>query len=228
MPKLILLLLLIVAGACQAQRADLLVYEVKEEGLAPYLSRILVTDAFVRLDEGEGSSAGFTLYNRVSHRIYNVDAEDETVLVLQPPDIQPSAPADLKLEQTLTPDREAPRVAGKQPALLILKANGKVCRRLQVLPGAMPRAVQALRELRLALARLQGDPDPYLQQDPCALAALLYAPARHLAHGLPLVDLMQERRQVLVNFQTDQPVPDDTFQVPDDYRQVVPPPLEQQ
>ena len=79
MRKLIFSILLLLATPLLAEEADLLVYEVKEEGLPKYLSRILVSDAFVRLDEGEESSSGYTLYNRVSHVLYNVGSSPDRV-----------------------------------------------------------------------------------------------------------------------------------------------------
>lgn len=227
MQKLIVLaLLLLLASEGWSQQAELLVYRVKEPGLPPYISRILVTDAFVRIDEGAESRAGYTLYNRVSHRLYNVDPEEETVLELVPPQRQPQPPVDLRLDMSSTPAKEAPPVAGRQVLNVELRANGQHCRRLQVVPGLMPGAIQGLRELRLALARLRAMPDEAMKEDPCALAELLYAPTRHLENGLPLVDILPDKQQLLVDFDPAFQVPDGSFRVPEDYRRVVPPSLQ--
>lgn len=225
MQRVMGVLLLLAAGAVAAQQVDLLVYRVKEEGLEPYVSRILVSDAFVRIDEGEGSVDGYTLYNRVSHRIYNVDPEDESVLELDPPLKQPAPPKSLILDQSLSRTPRAPAVGERAPWKLELRANGRLCRTLQVVEGLMPRAVQGLRELRLALARLQGEPEPGESLTPCELAEYVYAPARSLDHGLPLVDVMQGKRQLLIDFDPAFEAPDSLFQVPPSYRRVVPPPL---
>ncbi len=229
MRKVVLLLLLLAAPLLRAgQTVDLLVYRVEEPGLAPYISRILVSDAFVRIDEGAASTAGYTLYNRVSRRIYNVDPEEETVLVLDPPPRQPRAPAGLELESRLAEEPDAPQVAGRRPRRLELLADGRLCRTLQVVDGLMPRAVQGLRELRLALARLQGEPTPEPGEAPapCELAEYLYAPARSLEHGLPLVDLLMDgRRQWLLDYDPDFPAEADLFRIPEHYRLVVPPAL---
>lgn len=221
----ILLLLLGLASSPEAEQADLLLYEVQEAGLPKYRSRVLVTDAFVRLDEGEGSADGYTLYNRVSHVIYNVDPEEETVLVLTPPDRQPSAPETLHLEARQIPDEEAPKIDGHVPARVELYANGELCRTLQVINGPMPRAIQGLRELRQALARLQGEGAGVSVSPACELAEFVYAPTRSLDHGLPLVDLMQQKQQWLVDFRSGQEVPEGIFAVPAGYEQVVPPSL---
>jgi len=225
MQKVMGFLLLALAGTATAQQVDLLVYRVKEEGVAPYISRILVSDAFVRIDEGEDSPYGYTLYNRVSHRIYNVDPEEETVLVLQPPVAQPQPPEGFSMDAVLLRDPGAPPVAGRSPRKLELRAAGRLCRTLQVVEGVMPRAVQGLRELRLALARLQGTPAGDDSVDPCELAEYVYAPARALEYGLPLLDLMEGKQQVLLDFDPAFEVPEEVFQVPESYDRVVPPPL---
>ena len=223
--KLMLAASLLWSAAATAEKVDLLVYEVKEEGLPKYLSRILVSDAFVRIDEGESSANGYTLYNRVSHRIHNVDPEEETVLILRPPDRQPVPPESLRLEAKLKEEPLAPGIGGRQTRRLELYADGRLCRTLQVVPGIMPRAVQGLRELRLALARLQGDSAVEPKADPCELAEYLYAPTRHLAHGLPLLDVMTVKRQVLVDFDPAFETSERLFEVPADYEVVTPPPL---
>ncbi len=225
MRKLIFSILLLLATPLLAEEADLLVYEVKEEGLPKYLSRILVSDAFVRIDEGEESSSGYTLYNRVSHVLYNVDPEEGMVLLLTPPDPQPQVPEGLHLEEKLAADPDAPEIAGRQLRKLQLYANGRLCRTLQVVEGLLPKAVQGLRELRLALARLQGDVPLDADSDACELVEYVYAPTRALAYGLPLVDLMQRKQQWLVDFDSRREVQDALFQVPEEYEPVVPPTL---
>ena len=225
MRRLILLLMILVSPA-GAEQADLLLYEVHEPGLPGYRSRILVTDAFVRLDEGEGSTAGYTLYNRVSRLIYNVDPEEETVLVLTPSDRQPAAPRDLQLEARRVADPGAPKVAGQVPLRIELHADGELCRTLQVIQGTMERALQGLRELRLALARLGQEPAEPLHLSACERAEFIYAPTRALDHGLPLADLMPQRQQWLVEFGERREVGEGLFEVPLRYEQVVPPALD--
>jgi len=223
--KLIFFVLLAWIATVAAEEVDLLVYAVKEEGLPKYLSRILVSDAFVRLDEGAASSNGYTLYNRVSHVLYNVDPEEETVLVLQPSGQQPRSPESLRLDEKLAADPDAPEIGGRKPRKLELYANGRLCRTLQVVEGLVPRAIQGLRELRLALARLQGEVSLEGNSDACELAEYVYAPTRALEHGLPLVDLMQGKQQWLVDFDSHHEVKDLLFEVPVEYEQVVPPSL---
>ncbi len=225
--RILILCLCLPAAAGAGDRVDLLVYRVKEPGLAPYVSRILVSDAFVRIDEGAASPNGYTLYNRVSHRIYNVDPEGESVLVLEPPLRQPRPPEGFLLEQRLDADPDAPPVGGRPVHRLELRAQGRVCRVLRVVPGLMPRAVQGLRELRLALARLQGVPDEEEARriDPCELAEYHYAPERALSHGLPVLDRMGERSRLLLDYDEAFEAPETLFQIPETYRRAAPPPL---
>ncbi len=209
--------------AVEAARLDYLVSEPELD--QPYHSRILVTDAFVRLDEGDDDGA-YTLYNRVSHRIVNVDPEEETVLVLSPPRRQPQPPGDLALDHSLIPQPDAPEVAGRHPQRLELKASGRLCRVVMVVPGTMEKALQGLRELRLALARLQGAPDPGM--DLCEQAELIYAPTRYLDHGLPISDQRAGQTRLLIGFDRALEMDDRFFEVPADYRLVAPPPLQEE
>ncbi len=206
--------------AVEAVRLDYLVSEPELD--QPYHSRILVTDAFVRLDEGEDDGA-YTLYNRVSHQIYNVDPEEETVLVLTPPSTRPRVPGDLDLSYRLVAQPEAPEVAGHRPRRLELFAGGRLCRVLMVVPDTLEVALQGLRELRLALARLQGPPDS--ETDLCEQAELIYAPTRHLDHGLPISDRWDVQTRLLVNFDRAVQVDDALFDIPLHYQRVIPPPL---
>lgn len=211
----------------QAEQVDLLVYAVDEPGVTRYISRILVNDAWVRLDEGGESAGGYTLYDRVGRVIYNVDPESQTVLLMAPGGKQPVLPGELKLTQSLTADPEAPAVAGKRVSQLKLFANGEPCRTLQVAEGVMPKALQGMRELRLTLARLQEGAAtlPGASLSACEMAEYLYAPVRALDHGLPLVDEMGGKRQWLIDFNPLFEVSDALFQVPADYERVEAPSL---
>ena len=99
MRKIVMTLLLFASAAsASAQQASLLVYRVWEEGIDPYISRILVTPDYLRLDEGEGSD-GFTLFDRQQEIIYSVSLEERSVLVIDHTDMVPGDNDGLILDE---------------------------------------------------------------------------------------------------------------------------------
>lgn len=216
--------LILGAGLCSGaqaatQHSALLVYRVWEPGLDPYISRILVTPQFLRMDEGEGAM-DYTLYDRQQKIIYNISSEDRTALVMNPPPMALKQPGSLTLEQRISSDAQAPKVAGLAPQNVSLLANGQVCRELVAVPGLMPEAVAAMRDFQQVLARVQAatlDAIPKDMQTPCDLADNVFAPLRALDHGLPIQEHSPTHSRSLVDFVADHPVDDSVFSIPKDY-----------
>lgn len=219
---LIAVVLSLLAGSVLAEPAQLLVYRVSEPGVAPYISRILVTPDFVRLDEG-ADKGDFTLLNRERGIIYNVSQGDRSILVIDPPKNAASNEVKLKLAEKITPDAQAPKIGGGQPRNLELLANDKVCSRLVVVPGLMEPALTGLRDLKLVLARvhratLAGRPTDL--QTPCDLASNIIAPTRAVDHGLPIREQDGGRTQTLQDFDPAFAADDSLFELPSDYTHI--------
>lgn len=202
------------------QNAALLVYQVWEPGLDPYLSRVLVTPDFVRMDEGDGTE-DYTLYDRAHDIMYNVSREDRSALVMNPPAFDGAMPDELKLAQRLQADEGAPAIAGHAPQQVTLLANGKVCRELVTVPGLMPEAMAGLREFQSLLARVQAatlHAFPKDMQTPCDLAQNVYAPLRGLTHGLPIQERGATHSRSLLDFTPAFQVDSALFTIPADYQ----------
>ncbi|BAO44255.1 hypothetical protein [Thiolapillus brandeum] len=224
-----LILILFLGGIplfAAAQQASLLVYKVQEPGVENYISRILVTPEKLRMDEGS-DSGGYTLYDRRTGRIFNVDPEEQTVIVFEPPATQPQPPQDMTLSIQRKAEPQAPQVEGKTPVSIKLMVNKETCRELLVIDDSMTHAVAALRELYKALARIQYPSAhmPGTNMSACELSEYVYAPQRAWEHGLPLWDIMGDKRRLLVDFRKGFRVGDEMFQVPEGYERIVPPPL---
>jgi hypothetical protein len=217
---LIGLALLVSAGGLRAEPVDLLVYKVWERGIDPYINRIMVTDDFIRLDEG-GDNGAFTLFDRDQEIIYNVSPEERTVLVINPTESVPDSADSLILAEQIETDAGAPPVAGQIPRRVRLLANGEVCSELVVVEGVMQGAVDALAELKLTLARAQVASlaiTPLELQTPCDLASSVYAADRALRFGLPLQERGAGRSQSLVDFVSGFEAADGLFELPQDFR----------
>lgn len=216
---LISLVLLGLSAAAAAGQAGILVYRVWEEGTEPYVSRIMVTEDYVRLDEGSDTGA-YTLFDRQREIIYNVQTEDRSILVLSAPEPSSDGADSLILNEEVKVDEDAPKVAGAQPIEVRLFANGELCSEMVVVEGVMEDALEGLRDLKLSLARIQSatlESTPLNMRTPCDLAANLYAADRPLNFGLPLQERSNARSQSLVDFAPDYQAEDALFQLPADF-----------
>lgn len=211
--------LLLSAAQLSAQQAAMLVYQVWEKGIEPYISRILVTPDHLRIDEG-ATSDGYTLFDRHQEIIYNISLEDQSVLVMDVTDVAPDENGNLILEDEVVDDEQAPKVAGHTPKNVRLLANGELCSELVVIDGVMEDALDALSELKQVLARIQVksiDAMPLGSNTPCDLASSIYAPDRSLRFGLPLQERSGGRSQSLVDFSDAHEVEDSLFEIPESF-----------
>ena len=214
---LIPLIMSVCSAAACAGSAGLLVYQVWEEGVEPYVSRVMVTEDYVRLDEGGDNTGGFTLFDRQQEIVYNVQPEGRSILVMHAQEPESEGSAGLNLQEEVRVDEQAPKVAGVQPKEVRLLANGGVCSEMVVIEGVMEDALDGLRELRLGLAGIQAatlETMPPEMRTPCGLAANIYAADRSLKFGLPLQERSRGRSQSLVDFVPNHEVDETLFQLP--------------
>lgn len=213
------LLSLLSSLANAEQAAAMLVYKVWEQGAPPYISRMLVIDDYVRLDEGL-DTGDFTLFDRRQEIIYNVAHSNQMVLVIAPGAVELPDQQALILSETSKVDDKAPQISGVAPRQVELLANGELCSQLVVVPGLMESALQGLRDLKLVLARVQAktlSAMPLEFQSACDLAMNVQAPTRSLDQGMPIQETGMGRRQVLLDFTEQHTVADALFDLPSDY-----------
>ncbi len=221
MQKILMVFLLSLSSSlASAEPAALLVYKVWESGVEPYISRILVTPQYVRMDEGD-ADGDFTLLDRDKGVIYNVSHEDDSVLVMPAPAQLPAQKKALKLEEKVRMAPQAPLLQGRQPQHVDLLSDGQICSSLVTVEGLMPAAVAGLRDFKQVLARIQGASlaaIPIERQSGCDLASNVYAADRALRFGLPVEEQDAGRRQLLLDYDPEHPADAGLFQLPDNYR----------
>jgi hypothetical protein len=210
------------ARAAQTARVAMLLFDEEEPGTGVYPVRYLISDAYLRIDDGHDAS-DYILLDRSSSVIYSVSHEYGNILVIhrQPPG---SLPEDLKLAHEPVPDTEAPSIAGKQPRQYRYLANGELCYEAVLVPGLMTAAVEGLAEYELLLGRQQAtklESTPAQLRTPCFLSRYIHAPGRHLEQGLP-IQVWDDSgyRQTLVNFSDRTDVSTHLFEVPSEYQEV--------
>ena len=220
------LLSICLAGKTQAETvlADLLVYRVEKTAVsAPYLSRIMVSDDMLRMDEAgddsDGSVGGYLLLDRKARLVLSVDPESRSVMVIGPPADDAGSESAVTLEIESRPLDGAPLFAGKQPMKHAFHVQGKECFSIVSIEGVMPRAMKALREMNSILAerhrRVLGSAAD-TQQD-CRFLVDAYRPGIAYSMGLMLTMMNGSENQQLVDYQQEMQVDAGFFEEPLEY-----------
>lgn len=199
----------------------LLLWQEQEPGVEPYPSRMLVTPAYLRSDEGHADS-DYLLFDRKTRQIFNVMHESRSVLVIDADQLPDSAGSGPKLDIELREDPQAPRISGQAVRYFRVRHDGKLCAQATVVPNLLPEVTAAMRELRAVLTGRQyrdlyKTPTEY--QTPCFLAAYIYSVDYPLSVGMPIQEAIAGgMKRVLMDYQEDTQMPRALFSVPTDYR----------
>ena len=111
MMKALLGLLLLGAGAAHAADMTVVRYVDQDPGDPPYLTRILVTPDFMRMDSGE-DDGDFVLLDRRQRKVINVMRDNQLAMVFTSGTVPPK-PASWK--PRLDTQKAAPRHPAFQP-----------------------------------------------------------------------------------------------------------------
>jgi len=203
--------------------ATLLNFVEFEKNVEPYATRLIVTQQFMRFDDGEGSE-DFVLFDRQKAVIYSVNTAEETVMAVHRKNIELEPPFELILTHTKLDNlKDAPTIAGKQAQHYQFSANGERCYDVIVVPGLMPDVVNALREFGDLLAsdsKVTFNNLPADLQKPCDISMNTFAPGRHLEFGFPIQEWsMNGSGRSLLDYQLDYQPDQTLFVLPDNYRQ---------
>lgn len=193
-------------------------YQDQDPGSEPYLTRILISDRFVRLDGGK-DSGDFVLYDRKSRQVVNV-LHDQKILMrmlTRPlPDVRPQT---YKFEEKVTPVREG-------TVRVQFMADGKVCSEAVAAKGLLPDAARALGEYKSALAPTQLQTylnTPADLRQSCDLAHHVWEGARVFSYGLPIEERDYEGRVRQFSGSGMKKLSADLFRLPKGYLTMQPP-----
>lgn len=226
MPKRTLLLLLtsLLATPLAAAEieAQLLLYQGHEPGQQPFPSRILVTDEYLRLDDGI-DNGDYVLFDRKQQHIASVTHGDGTVFEISSREVTTPSPMPLerRVEELSLPEG-GPTIAGMKPRHRALYVNDTLCYNVIALPQVFEDAVSALRDYRRVLAGEQGKLLPTLpadMQQPCDLALNTFHPTWSLEYGLPIQEWDEQGKgQQLMDLREGVKVDSALFTLPEGYR----------
>lgn len=196
-------------------------FQESEPGIEPYAVRMLITPAYVRIDDGYDES-GFVLYDRSSRSIYSVTHDDRQILKIEYRPVSIEPPRELVYAEKESSDPQAPTIDGKLPVHYELLTNGQTCHEVVAVPGLLEDARLALGEYHQALAGEQAanlfKTPPEYQSD-CMLSNLVFAPVRYLEYGFPIQERTHDGyMRALVDYEIDAELAPELFVLPE-YRE---------
>lgn len=202
---------LLLTACCSVQAADMieLRYLDQDSGDAPYQTRILITDRYVRLDDGS-DGADFILLDRKSRTLTNVIHEQKMLMRMSR---KPLPVHVYKAEEKITPVRSG-------TSRIQIFSDGALCSETVAAKKLLPEAAAALAEYKSALAYTQWQTyqnTPAEIRQACDLVHHVWGAARSLAHGLPLEerDYSGRTRQLLSTAR--KPAQSSLFKLPGHY-----------
>lgn len=206
--------------------ATVLWYLEQEAGNEPWEVRYIITDDYLRSDQGD-NSVDFVLLDRRSKQIYNVVEDSQTILNIDGKGELDDQPEDLAIEVKRSHDSKAPKLEGRDSTTLELFAGGELCYSSVVVEGLMENSRAAFEAFADVLAvqqqRSKGNtPDEYIT--PCFMARYIYQADFDVARGLPVMTWGPDggHRQLL-RYERNVMVDDDLFVLPDGYKSYQPP-----
>lgn len=192
-----------------------------ESSVKPYPTRLIVTEKFLRFDDGEGS-VDFVLLDRDKDVIYNVNSSEATVMAVHKKKVKIQPPFEFELTHKQLDDlKDAPAIEGIQPRHYQFSANGEKCYQVIAVQGLMPDVVTALQEFTDLLAsdsKVTFNTLPADLQKPCDIAMNTFAAGRHLAFGFPIQEWSKKGSgRALMDYQFNYKPDESLFILPADY-----------
>ncbi len=202
-------LLLMCAGTVQAADMDIVRYIDQDPGDPPYVTRILVTQDFLRMDGGE-DDGDFVLLDRKHRQVINVMRDARLAMVFSAGEL-PFKPANWS--PRLDVQAGAPGTRRFSLAL-----NGVVCSEGVAAKAGAPDTARAMAELKAVLAatqyRVWKDSPSDMQHD-CDLANQVWESGATLELGLPLEEREFTGRTRKFESEASEPLRPELFRVPE-------------
>jgi len=191
-----------------------------ETGLDPYITRMIISDRYIRIDDG-AESDGYVLFDRLKKRIFSVVNDNESILVVDPIIPLQAVPSSLEIRAERVDTTEAPMIGDVKPDYYQFHANDTLCYHLVTAKGFLPEVTKALQSYQTVLAAQQQETiesTPKELRTPCFLANYIYAPIIYISKGFPIEvwDVSGYHRS-LIGVEEEASVSKTIFQLPDGY-----------
>ncbi len=221
MKLLSLISLFFVLTTCNSKNSAIELYFTEQEaGVPAYKTRIIVTDDFLRMDDGE-ESKDFILYDRKQRKISSITYDNQRIFEITHREITLDKPDDLKWEHKEKEAESAPTIDGIKPSGHSFSANNQVCLQIMAAKGLLEKARVALMEYQTTLAgehAVNLNKTPKNQQLACDTALSIFHATDSLKYGFPIVewDSAGHHRQ-LTNYTENKDVSPDLFKIPEGF-----------
>jgi hypothetical protein len=207
--------------ATEETRNIVMMFQEQERGVDTYLSRVIVTPEYLRMDDGS-AEGDFILYDRKSRMIQSVAHDDANVLQIQFHEVDIKPPFLLNMEARIIEDDSAPLIGGNKPVQYIIMVNNERCYDVMLVPGLLEDGARAMAEYLEALAGEQARnlyKTPVEYQSACILSNTIFHAGDYLEKGFPIQEssVTGYERQ-LVDYQVNQELDGGLFRTPENYR----------
>jgi len=225
MKKIIILSLFLLntnLHAAEKLDATVFIYDEKEAGTEVSNVRYILTDDFMRIDEGKAED-DFLLYDVKKNILYNINHEDKTIMFIESQTWTMPQNIGRQVIDKKLPD--APKIAGKAVAQYHLIAHEKICAEVQYIPDIY-------KSERVILSRYQYllsgqlvsslNNTPKEMQTDCMLVDRVYRSGNLYNKGLPIQEQHENGYiKILVSF-SKQKIDKNLFVLPDAYEKYQP------
>ncbi len=205
------------------QSAYLVWFKEQEAGIGSYRVRMIVSDRYLRIDDGD-DLGDFVLFDRRRAAIHSVDHGQQSVLVVTKTAFDLDAPPVFQLRTEQVDTVDAPTVVGTTVNLYRLYTNERLCFEIAAAKGLLDEVVEALREFHRTLAgdqALAAGRAPLAMRSDCDLSETVFEPDRYLQFGFPIRQSdYNGRHRELQSYDAEYLVDPRLFEVPQRYRRV--------
>lgn len=228
MKKLVLLLVTGLLASCAAEyQGDTLVMFVEQEkDVDPYQTRMIVTQKFVRIDDGEGST-NFVLFDRAKRVVYSINPDEQSVMAIHEKVLAKGEkfepPFKLKHATKEMPElKDAPKINEQSAKHFQLMTNNEICYDVVAIDGLLPNVVTALTEFHQLMAtdsRVTFNNMPADLQNACDMTMTTFKPAQQYTFGFPIQEWgKNDYSRSLVNYTKDYKADEKLFDFPEGYK----------
>lgn len=199
-----------------------LTFTEKKRNETESLVRLIITDNFLRIDDGKDSN-DYVLFHRKNKIIYNVVEDDKSVMVIRPKLKSYDAIKSIKWEinsQQSNAVMRSEKTSTNSVMHYEIRLDGKKCYNVVSIDNFLSDELNAIKEYRRSLANeLYSNFRPE-EGERCYEAINILDPLHHLQFGFPIREWSAYGYQrFLVNYNENIIFPESLFTVPKNYMQ---------